>query len=279
MSIRETILYESRFFAILCRLRKLQADMEVAMAGKAAKVVITERQQAVLRQLSRATTVVFRLRQRARIILLAFEGKRNEEIETLVSLGRDQVGVWRRRWQAAFEQLTIIEGMEGLPPLRKAIENVLHDEQRAGAPPTFTPEQLTMIFAIACEAVEESGRPVARWTQKEIIAEAVSRGILPSMSTSQLSVLLAEAQLQPHKSRYWLNTRETDLTVFEQQATEVCQAYLEADAMAKNHNTRTICIDEMTSIQAIERKAPKKRCDPDKKNASSLNIPATEPSV
>lgn len=249
------------------------------MAGKAAKVVITERQQAVLTKFSRSKTVAFRLRQRAQIILLAFEGKRNEEIEPLVSLGRDQVGLWRRRWQATFERLTIIEGLEEPPQLTKAIDKVLRDDQRTGAPPIFTPEQLTMIFAIACEAVEESGRPVARWTQKEIIEEAVNRGIIKSMSTSQLSALLAEAQLQPHKSRYWLNTRETDLAVFEQQATEVCQAYLEADAMAKNHNTRTICVDEMTSLQALERKAPKKRCAPDRKNASNSNTPATEPSV
>ena len=62
------------------------------MAGKAAKVVITERQQDVLQKLSRATTVSVRLQQRAQIILLAFEGKLNQEIETLVGLGRDQVG-------------------------------------------------------------------------------------------------------------------------------------------------------------------------------------------
>ena len=62
------------------------------MAGKAAKVVITERQQDVLQKLARATTIAVRLQQRAQIILLAFEGKLNQEIESLVGLGRDQVG-------------------------------------------------------------------------------------------------------------------------------------------------------------------------------------------
>ena len=38
---------------------------EVSDSGKAARVVITERQQAVLQQLSRSTTVAFQLRQRA----------------------------------------------------------------------------------------------------------------------------------------------------------------------------------------------------------------------
>jgi transposase len=245
------------------------------MPGKAAKVVITERQQAVLDRLSRATTVAVRLQQRARVILLAFEGRLNRDIESLVGLGRDQVGVWRRRWQDAFERLTLIECMEEPARLAKAIEDVLCDEQRSGGPSKFTAEQLTMIFAIACEAVEESGRPVARWTQKEIIEEAVSRGIIESMSTSQISVLLAEAQLQPHKSKYWLNTREKDPDVFQEQAVTVCEAYLEAADQAEHHNTRTVCVDEMTSIQALERKAPPKRCGLAPANASSSNTSDT----
>ena len=249
------------------------------MAGKAAKVVITERQQDVLQQLSRATTVAARLQQRARMILLAFEGKLNQEVESLVGLGRDQVGLWRRRWQENFERLTIVECMESPASLKKAIEDVLSDEHRSGAPPTFSAEQLTMIFAIACEAVEDSGRPVARWTQREIIDEAIKRGIIDSMSTSHLSRLLSEAQLQPHKSRYWLNTREKDPEVFEQQTHVICEAYLEATDLAEYHNTRMVCVDEMTGIQALERKAPKKRCNLDVANVSNLNIRDTARSV
>jgi hypothetical protein len=44
------------------------------MAGSAAKVVISERQEKALRKLSTATTVAKRLVQRATIILLAFSG-------------------------------------------------------------------------------------------------------------------------------------------------------------------------------------------------------------
>ena len=82
------------------------------MSGKAAKVLITERQQAILQQMSRSATIAFRLRQRAGIILLAFEGRLNEQIEPIVELGHDQVGKWRRRWQRAFERLTLVEGLE-----------------------------------------------------------------------------------------------------------------------------------------------------------------------
>jgi len=198
------------------------------MSGRAAKVVITERQQEVLLKLSRAKVVEFRIRQRAQIILLAFEKKLNTEIGKTVGLNPDQVGVWRRRWKDEFEKLTIIEGTQSIGELRDAIITLLSDLPRSGTSPKFTAEQLTMIFAIACEATEDSGRPVARRTQKEIIDEAIKRGVIDSMSTSHLSTLLAEAQLQPHKSRYWLNTRETDPEVFEKQATAICQCYAEA---------------------------------------------------
>ena len=169
--------------------------------------------------------------------------------------------------------------MESSASLKKSIEEVLNDEHCSGAPPTLTAEQLTMIFAIACEAVEDSGRPVARWTQKEIIEEAIKRGIIESMSTSHLSALLAEAHLQPHKSRYWLNTREKDPEVFLQQTHVICEAYLQATDLAEHHNTRTVCVDEMTSIQALERKAPKKRRSPVAANRSNLNRHDTAHSV
>ncbi len=245
------------------------------MPGKAAKVVITERQQVILQQLSRSATVAFRLRQRAQVILLAFDGRLNQEIESIVELGSGQVGIWRRRWQQEFERLTLIEGLEEPADLRRAIAEVLTDEQRSGRPTTFTAEQLTMIFAVACEAVEESGRPVARWTQREIIDEVVKRGIVASISTSHLSTLLAEAHLQPHKSRYWLNTKEEDPEVFDQQMRTVCECYQQAPELLAQFDTQTVCMDEMTGIQALERIAPKKTCGLARKNGLNLNTPAT----
>jgi len=249
------------------------------MAGKAARVVITERQQVILRQLSVATTVAFRLRQRALIILLAFEQRLNREIAAIVSLGPDQVGAWRRRWQQEFERLTLIEGSKEPSDLRPAIEDLLSDGQRSGRPPTFTAEQLTMIFAVACEAVEESGRPVSRWTQLEIIDEVMKRGIVESISTSHMSTLLAEAQLQPHKCRYWLNTKEKDPEVFQQQMQTVCECYQQAPELLAQFDTHTVCMDEMTSVQALERIAPKKRCGQARRNALSSNTSVMAPCV
>jgi transposase len=176
------------------------------MPGKAAKITITENQQEILQTFSRATTAPSRLRQRASIILMAFDGLLNEDVAEQVGLTHRQVGRWRRRWAKAWYRLIDIECCESRAALRRAIEAVLGDEPRPGAPGKFTPEQVTQILAVACEPPEKSGRPITHWTARELTDEVVQRGIVTSISPSQVSRYLREAALQPHKSRYWLNT-------------------------------------------------------------------------
>jgi transposase len=233
----------------------MREDKEGAMAGSAAKVVISERQEKVLRKLSTATTVAQRLVQRSTIILRAFAGAANQDIASEVGLGRHQVGLWRRRWQDAFDTLIRIECSEDPPALRQAIEDLLADEPRPGCPGTFTAEQLTQLIALACEPPEKSGRPITHWTGKELADEAAARGIVVSISASQVNRYLREAELQPHKSRYWLNTTEKDPELFQAQVEVVCACYHDAPALYQRHDTHTICVDEMTGIQALERVA------------------------
>jgi transposase len=223
------------------------------MSGSAAKVVITERQQEVLHKLSKASTAAKRLTQRAEIILLAFEGLDNAAIAERVGLERHQIGIWRRRWQKSFPKLIRIECLEAPVTLRRAIEDVLADAPRPGCPGTFTGEQLTLIIALACEPPEKSGLPITHWTGQELADEAVKRRIVDSISASQINRYLREAKLQPHKSRYWLNTTEKDPEVFQVQVEIVCACYHDAPQLYHYHNTHTICVDEMTGIQALER--------------------------
>ena len=228
------------------------------MPGKAAKTTITERQQEILQTFSRAVTAPSRLRQRATIIILAFEGLLNEDIARRVGLTHRQVGRWRRRWANAWNQLIKIECCESRAHLRRAIEAILTDESRPGAPGKFSPEQVTQILAVACEPPAKSGRPITHWTGHELADEVVKRGIVASISTSQVHRYLREAALQPHKSRYWLNTTETDPARFEAEVKAVCDTYLAAPERERTNRTHTVCVDEMTGIQALERIAPSK---------------------
>lgn len=225
------------------------------MPGKAAKVLLSEKPLDILRQIVRQSTASVGLVQRCRIILLGFEGRLNEDIAALVNLHRRSVGVWRRRWQRSFEALIAIECSETTAALRQAIEDVLSDAPRPGSPGIFTAEQVTQIIAIACEPPENSGRPITHWTGWEIADEAVKRGIVDSISVSQVNRYLRSAALQPHRSRYWLNTKEKDPEVFQRQVEIVCQTYQEAPELYFQFQTHTVCADEMTSVQALERTA------------------------
>ena len=77
------------------------------MSGKAARILLSEKQQEILQMIVKSTTASLRLIQRARIILLSFERVRNDEIATKVGLSRKQVGLWCRRWKQSFDALCV----------------------------------------------------------------------------------------------------------------------------------------------------------------------------
>jgi transposase len=149
------------------------------------------------------------------------------------------VRLWRQRW------------LEGQARAIAVVER-LQDEERSGAPATFAPEQLLQLFKLACDAPMEHGRPISQWTNQELADELVKQQIVESISARHVGRLLAEADLNPHQSGYWLNPPDPN---FDEKVSDICTTYLNAPA-AQQTGERTICLDEMTGIQALERKAP-----------------------
>ncbi len=90
---------------------------------------------------------------------------------------------WRDRWHAAESRLQAIEAAGKPKLLSQAIEVLLTDERRPGAPATFTFEQFMQIMALACEKPEAADRPVSAWTPRELADEAVKRGIVGKISS------------------------------------------------------------------------------------------------
>ena len=172
------------------------------MSGKAARIVLSEKQQEILQQMIRSTTLSRCLVQRASVILLAFDRHLNQDIATRVNLGRKAVGRWRRRWQESFDALVSIECRETQAALWRAIEDVLSDAPRSGAHGKFSAEQVTQIMAIACEPPEQSGRPVDHWTHAELADEAAKRKIVTSISPRQVGRFLAAAALRKRRLNY-----------------------------------------------------------------------------
>ena len=199
---------------------------------------------------------------RARIILLAYQKRQNIQIAESVGVERRTIGRWRRRWQYSFDALLSIELNETRAALERAVVDTLRDAHRSGSPGKFSAEQVVQLVSIACENPRDSGRPIEDWTGRELADEMQKRSIVTSISASRVNELLRQIELQPHRRKYWCFTTEKDREVFQTQVEEVCQAYLNAQKACHQDNTHTICVDEMTSLQANERRAETKRARP-----------------
>ena len=228
------------------------------MSGKAARIRLTDTMYNTLNTLSNQPTIAIRTLTRVSIILLAFKKMSNIEISQSVGLDRRQVGLWRRRWRDSYEALLSIQFRESHAELVRSIISVLSDAPRSGSHGKFTAEQFVQIIAVACEPPSQSDRPVTSWTGAELADEVCKRGIVDSISTSQVNYYLREVDLQPQKNKYWCFTTEKDRMLFDQQVEVVCQTYLQAAELNENDNVRTACMDEMTSLQANQRRAPGK---------------------
>jgi putative transposase len=166
------------------------------MPGKAAKVIVTERQLATLKTMIGSSTCPQGVAQRARMIVLAFAGETNESIASTVKCGRHMVGVWRRRWVRGFQRLVLVECGERSSALPRAIERFLSDSPRRGWAGKFSAEQVAQIIAVACEPPEKCGRPVTHWTPRELADEVKKRSIVPSISARQVGRFLKDSRSQ-----------------------------------------------------------------------------------
>jgi putative transposase len=149
---------------------------------QASPIHLSPIQQELLQHMVHRTTSEQRLVKRGHIILEAAEGTSNTKIAQHRQVDYETVRRWRDRWHAAESRLQAIEATGKQKLLSQAIEVLLTDEQRPGAPATFTFEQFMQIMALACEKPEAADRPVSTWTPRELADEAVKRGIVTKIS-------------------------------------------------------------------------------------------------
>src|SRR5437588_11000231 len=125
---------------------------------------VSSLQQDLLQQMTRRTTSAQRLVKRAHIILEALKGTSTTEIAQHLQIDYETVRRWRDRWHAAESRLQTIEETGKRKLLSQAIEVLLTDEQRPGAPATYTRDQFMQIMALACETPAVSDSHVSTWT-------------------------------------------------------------------------------------------------------------------
>jgi putative transposase len=153
--------------------------------------MLNEAEQQALEKLVNRHNTPQQVALRARIVLSAGAGHNNADIVRRLGVSIKMVRQWRRRW---------IETAES----EQSFDERLRDHARPGAPLKFTLEQQVDCLAIACRDPREYGRPISHWTSHELADELMQQGIVPRISPRQVGRWLAEAQLKPHQSHYWL---------------------------------------------------------------------------
>jgi hypothetical protein len=137
-------------------------------AAKAPSIQLSPDHEHQLTALVRAHSTPQKLAERAHIILLASDGWGVCETAEELGIWRKTAAHWRRRWLEAEAAANVAERLSDAP--------------RCGAPATFTPEQICQIAALACEDPERLDIPISQWSESELARQAVSRGIVKSIS-------------------------------------------------------------------------------------------------
>ncbi len=104
------------------------------MGARRYRINLMEQEREVLRQLTRKHTAKQNVVKRAKIILMADEGEKNQDIAAKLGVRSHVVTTWTKRW---------------LEKSDEPVEQRLADLPRPGAPDTYTPEQLCQLMALA----------------------------------------------------------------------------------------------------------------------------------
>ena len=82
--------------------------------------------------------------------------------------------------------------------------NAIYDAPRSGRPREITALQRVSIEQLACCTPSGVGLEMTHWSTRSLASIAMKRGLLPHIAHSTVSLILREADLQPHRSRYWI---------------------------------------------------------------------------
>jgi putative transposase len=157
------------------------------MPKRARGIVLSEKEQEGLEQMTRRHRSEQQVVLRARIVLAAAQGHSNAQIARDLRINVDTVRLWRDRWA----------GFQGIDLETASLRERLQDAPRPGVAPTFTTEQRCQMAALACEAPGSAGRPISQWTGREIADELKARGIVTQISPRHAARLLKKGASNP----------------------------------------------------------------------------------
>jgi transposase len=182
------------------------------------------RLEAVVRRRTKSHWLVIR----SKVILLSSAGKGIAEIGAALSLDRQVV----RRWLKRF----LLNGFDGLK-----------DRKRTGRPRVIERCVLQKVATLIVQSPSKFGLPHTRWSVRDL-SLFVSERYAWQISRSSLSRFLRSIALKPHRVKYWLNPTDPD---FDEKAAAICALYVSPPP-----DTIVLCIDEKPGVQALSRRYP-----------------------
>ena len=143
--------------------------------------------------------------------------------------------------------------------MRSAASTLSAPKRRAPAARNgFPPLQRAQIVQLACLEPVAQGLHLTHWSSFDLARQAVSRGIVTSISPRTVRQILHDVDLQPHRTRYW-KTSSLDAQ-FKERAEKVLWCYANAPYLAAE-GLWVVCVDEIPNFQVLERK-PRRRAIP-----------------
>ena len=234
------------------------------MAGRPRKFVTTLSPEDLetLNRIANSRSVELRKNQRAKIILLANEGKNNKEIAQAVGLSEPSV----------------VNTLKKCAKL--GVNGALEDMQRPGRPNIIKLEDKSWVVSLACCLPKDldDGPSAQQWTLSTLTnyvrkrCEKENHPSLKNVSKSQIHDFLNDNSLKPHKIKYYLVKKDEE---FEKKAEEVLLIYKRVEWILQLTKTLVaqgkrvdessgeviISYDEKPGIQAVSSIAPDRESD------------------
>lgn len=132
--------------------------------------------------------------------------------------------------------------------------------RRAQAARGFFPLSVRrQIETLACQEPQSVGRELTHWSQRSLAQAAVEAEYTEHIDHRTVGAILREADLQPHRFRYWKTTVWDDEAVA--RALKILWYYERTESLWQRGEV-LIGVDEKPNIQVLERAAPKQPMRP-----------------
>jgi len=110
---------------------------------------------------------------------------------------------------------------------------------------------------LACQTPSSVGRPLTHWSQRSLADAAGELGVVSRIHQTTVGDILREADLQPHRFRYWKTTVWDDEAVA--RTLKILWYYERIESLWRRGEV-VMCADEKPNLQVLERTvAPMRR--------------------